>query len=61
MVVAMSIGYASTALSPLERTRRVSPAELYNATTLASGDEFQMNSWRTAENLSKGKFREFTF
>ena len=28
----------------------ISPATLINAPTLASGDEFPMNCWRTSEN-----------
>jgi hypothetical protein len=35
--------------------------ELYNAATLASGDEFPMNAGLTSENSVKAKFREFTF
>src|SRR5215208_8546683 len=34
----------------------ISPAELYNATTLAIGDEFRMNSPRTSENSSSTHF-----
>jgi hypothetical protein len=34
---------------------------LYNTTTLASSDEFPMNSWPTHENPQKAKFAEFLF
>jgi len=37
---------------------RQRPAVSVNATTLASGDEFRMNPWRTSENTSSTSFGE---
>jgi hypothetical protein len=34
---------------------------LYNATTLASGDEFPMNPRRISKNSVRAKFAEFFF